>query len=398
MNVVVQKYGGSSVADAAGISNVARRIVETSDGGRLVCAVVSACGDTTDDLLRLAAEVSPHPPRRELDMLLSAGERISCALVAMAVERLRRPAVSFTGSQAGILTDTGHGEAEIMEVRANRVEKALEQGKIVLVAGFQGVSTENEVTTLGRGGSDTSAVALAHALGAELCEIYTDVDGVYSANPSVVASARLMPEITVDEMIGLTAAGAEVLALRSVLLARRHQMPLRVRSSFTATEGTLVRAGVIDVPNRICGVAFTTGESVFTITGLEDRAAESRILEALAQARVAVDCLVRESNGDISLVLAEEEATRAGRVLSELRAKHVCAYSVDKSMSRVSVVGRAARTTETTAAVASVLHHHGVPARLIQASLSLSCLVPRDLAEDVVTTLHDALGLDRDWS
>ena len=289
MNVVVQKYGGSSVADAAGISNVARRIVETSDGGRLVCAVVSACGDTTDDLLRLAAEVSPHPPRRELDMLLSAGERISCALVAMAVERLRRPAVSFTGSQAGILTDTGHGEAEIMEVRANRVEKALEQGKIVLVAGFQGVSTENEVTTLGRGGSDTSAVALAHALGAELCEIYTDVDGVYSANPSVVASARLMPEITVDEMIGLTAAGAEVLALRSVLLARRHQMPLRVRSSFTATEGTLVRAGVIDVPNRICGVAFTTGESVFTITGLEDRAAESRILEALAQARVAVD-------------------------------------------------------------------------------------------------------------
>ncbi len=396
MSIVVQKYGGSSVADAAGISNVARRIVETFDGGRLVCAVVSACGDTTDDLLRLAAEVSPHPPRRELDMLLSAGERISCALVAMAVERLRRPAVSFTGSQAGIVTDTGHGEAQIVEVRANRVEMALEQGKIALVAGFQGVSTENEVTTLGRGGSDTSAVALAHALGAELCEIYTDVDGVYSANPSVVASARLMTDVTLDEMIGLTAAGAEVLALRSVLLARRHQMPLRVRSSFTTTEGTLVRAGAMNAPNRICGVAFTTDESVLTITGLEDRAAESRILEAIAQTGVAVDYLVRESNGDISLVLAEGASTRAAAALSGLRSEQVCAYSVDKSTSRVSVVGRAAEAAETGAAVASVLRRHGVAARLIQTSLSQSCLVPKDLAEDVVADLHDALGLGSD--
>jgi len=214
LSIVVQKYGGSSVADAARIYNVARRIVETYDRGHSVCAVVSARGDTTDELIKLAYEITPHPPEREMDMLLSTGERISCALLAMAIDRMGKQAVSFTGSQAGILTDTVHTKARILDVRTARLEEAMAEGKIVLVAGFQGVSTEKDITTLGRGGSDTTAVALAHALGADVCEIYTDVDGVYTANPSLVSKARKIHTISYDEMLELAASGAQVVALR----------------------------------------------------------------------------------------------------------------------------------------------------------------------------------------
>ena len=394
VSTVVQKYGGTSVADAARISNVARRIVETFDDGRRVCAVVSACGDTTDDLTRLALEVSPHPQRREMDMLLSAGERISCALVAMAVERLGRPAVSFTGAQAGILTDEKHGKAQILEVRAHRVQDALERGQIALVAGFQGVSTGNQVTTLGRGGSDTSAVALAHALGAEVCEIYTDVDGVYTANPSVVAGARRLPEVTFDEMIELTAAGAEVLAMRSVVFAQRHQIPLRVCSSFSRAEGTLVSDGGLVAAERICGVAYTTDEVVMTITGDADRDKLGRACDALMAAGVPLRHIAEEADA-LSLILTREEVHEAEEVLSALKTSMPLSFALDLDSARVTVVGRAGHghggVVET---VTRVLEHMEVPTRLVDARRScLSCLVPRTRVEDVVCTLHEALGL-----
>jgi len=395
VNTVVQKYGGSSVADAARISNVARRIVETYDKGQRVCAVVSAPGDTTDDLIRLAGEVSPRPPRREMDMLLSAGERISCALVAMAVERLGRPAVSFTGSQAGIVTDTEHGDAEILEVRAHRVQDALEHGQIALVAGFQGVSTENQVTTLGRGGSDTSAVALAHALGAEVCEIYTDVDGVYTANPSVVAGARRIPEVTFDEMIELTAAGAEVLAMRSVVLAKRHQMPLRVCSSFTRAEGTLVRAGAIVAPERICGVAYTTDEVVVTIHGIADHDELQLVCDGLMAAGVSLQYITQEADGALSLILPREDALEAEDVLSTLKTAAPLSCVPDTKSARVAVVGRGVRgNVEVVQAVTRALEQVNAPTRWVDGSQSsLSCLVPRASVEGMVCALHEALGL-----
>jgi aspartate kinase len=394
VSIVVQKYGGTSVADAARISNVARRIVETFDDGQRVCAVVSACGDTTDDLTRLALEISPHPPSREMDMLLSAGERISCALVAMAVERLGRPAVSFTGAQAGILTDEKHGKAEILEVRAHRVQDALERGQIALVAGFQGVSTGNQVTTLGRGGSDTSAVALAHALGAEVCEIYTDVDGVYTANPSVVAGAHRIAAVTFDEMLELTAAGAQVLARRAVVCAQRHQIPLRVCSSFTSAEGTLVSDGGLVAADRICGVAYTTDEAVMTINGGADRDTLGRACDALTAAGVPLRHIAEEADA-LSLILTREEVHEAEEVLSALKTSMLLSFALDLESARVTVVGGAVRTDEKVLrAVCEVLERNELPARWVDASRScLSCLVPRTRVEDVVCTLHEALGL-----
>ncbi|HEY5388321.1 MAG TPA: aspartate kinase [Thermoleophilia bacterium] len=330
-----------------------------------------------------------------MDMLLSAGERISCALVAMAVERLGRPAVSFTGSQAGIVTDTEHGNAEILEVRAHRVQEALECGQIALVAGFQGVSIENQVTTLGRGGSDTSAVALAHALGAEVCEIYTDVDGVYTANPSVVAAARRIPEVTFDEMIELTAAGAEVLAMRSVVLAKRHQMPLRVCSSFTRAEGTLVRAGTLIAPDRICGVAYTMDEVVMTINGITDHDGLRRVCDGLMAAGAPLQYITKEADGALSLILSREEALAAEDVLSALKTAVPLSCVSDTNSARVAVVGRAVRgNVGVVQTMIRALEHLDAPTRWVDASWSsLSCLVPRRSVEDVVCALHEALEL-----
>ena len=292
MSVVVQKYGGTSVADAARIGNVARRIVATFEQGNSVCAVVSARGDTTDELLELAREITPDPPEREMDMLLSAGERISCALLAMAIHRLGYDAVSLTGSQAGIVTDTVHMKARILDIHPMRVKEAMEDGKIVLVAGFQGVSTAKDVTTLGRGGSDTTAVALAHALEAAVCEIYTDVDGVYTANPSLVAKARKLDPISYDEMLEMAASGAQVLALRSVEYARKYDIPIHVRSSFTDAEGTWVTDGGhgMDIEQQleqpiIRAVSYTTDEAKVTLRGVPDRpGVAARVFTALAEA------------------------------------------------------------------------------------------------------------------
>src|SRR3954469_17087543 len=282
MGLVVQKYGGSSVSDAERIKRVAERIVETKKAGHDVCVVVSAMGDTTDELLELAQQVSPLPPGRELDMLLTAGERISMALLAMAIQSLGLSARSFTGSQAGVITDSSHGRARIIDVTPGRITEAIAKGHIAIVAGFQGVSQDTkDITTLGRGGSDTTAVALAAALGAEVCEIYSDVDGVYSADPRIVPNARKLSRISYEEMLEMAACGAKVLMLRCVEYARRFGVPIHVRSSYSNLTGTIVAGKMEDLTVEqaiISGVAHDRSEAKVTVVGVPDRPGQAASL------------------------------------------------------------------------------------------------------------------------
>jgi len=403
--IVVQKYGGTSVADASRIMNVARRIVETYDEGNQVCAVVSARGDTTDELIQLAGEITPHPPEREMDMLLSAGERISCALLAMAIDRLGKVAVSFTGSQAGIVTDTFHTKARILDIRATRLVEAMSDGKITLVAGFQGVSTAKDVTTLGRGGSDTTAVALAHALAADVCEIYTDVEGVYTANPSLVARARKIPVISYDEMLELAASGAQVLALRSVEYARKYGIPIHVRSSFSHTDGTWVREEDDTMESAIIrGVTYAADEAKVTVRSVPDRpGVAAYVFGALADANVNVDMIIQnvgeEGHSDISCTVPREDLVAAEqalrRVVEDLGAK---GYTTDTTMAKVSVVGAGMRTNPGVAATMfKTLADIGVNLEMISTSpIKISCVIAEDRVEDAVRALHDAFGLDEE--
>jgi aspartate kinase len=403
--IVVQKYGGTSVADASRIMNVARRIVETYDQGNQVCVVVSARGDTTDELIQLAGEITPNPPEREMDMLLSAGERISCALLAMAIARLGKDAVSFTGSQAGIVTDTFHMRARILDIRATRLVEAMGDGKIALVAGFQGVSTEKDVTTLGRGGSDTTAVALAHALGADVCEIYTDVEGVYTANPSLVAKARKIPVISYDEMLELAAAGAQVLALRSVEYARKYNIPIHVRSSFSHTEGTWVREEDETMESAIIrGVTYTTDEAKVTVRAVPDRpGVAAHVFGALADAGVNVDMIIQNvgeaEHSDISCTVPADELANADQALrqivAELGAK---GYSTDTNMAKVSLVGAGMRTNPGVAATMfKTLADLGINLEMISTSpIKISCVIAKDRVDEAVRALHDAFELDRE--
>ena len=403
MSVVVQKYGGTSVADAARIGNVARRIVATFEQGNSVCAVVSARGDTTDELLELAREITPDPPEREMDMLLSAGERISCALLAMAIHRLGYDAVSLTGSQAGIVTDTVHTKARILEITPKRVQDAMDQGKIVLVAGFQGVSTEKDVTTLGRGGSDTTAVALAHALSADVCEIYTDVDGVYTANPSLVAKARKIDEISYDEMLEMAAAGAQVLAVRAVEYARKYDIPLHVRSSFTDYEGTWVREEDDTMESPIIrSVTYTTDEAKVTIRGVPDRpGVAAEVFSALADAHVNVDMIIQnsseEGHTDISCTIPSEDSLAADRVLQNLvRDLGAKGFSSNEAIAKVSVIGAGMRTNPGVAAkMFRSLAELGINLDMISTSpIKISVVMERSRADEAVRTLHTAFGLD----
>lgn len=302
MGIVVQKYGGSSVADAQGIKRVAQRIVEAKKSGHDVVVVVSAMGDTTDDLLALAHQVSPLPPGRELDMLLTAGERISMALLAMAIGNLGQEARSFTGSQAGVITDAEHGRAKIIDITPGRIEAALDDGAIAIVAGFQGVSsTSKDITTLGRGGSDTTAVALAAALNAEVCEIYSDVDGIFTADPRIVANARQIPRISYEETLEMAANGAKILHLRCVEYARRNNMPIHVRSSFSSKEGTWVvdadsvQDGAETMEQAIIsGVAHDRSQAKITVVGVPDKVGEAAVIfAALADASVNIDMIVQ---------------------------------------------------------------------------------------------------------
>jgi aspartate kinase len=403
LSVVVQKYGGTSVADAARIGNVARRIVATFEQGNSVCAVVSARGDTTDELVALASEITPDPPEREMDMLLSAGERISCALLAMAIHRLGYDAVSLTGSQAGILTDTVHTKARILDITPGRVQEAMHRGKIVLVAGFQGVSTDKDVTTLGRGGSDTTAVALAHALDADVCEIYTDVDGVYTANPSLVSKAHKITDISYDEMLEMAAAGAQVLAVRAVEYARKYDIPLHVRSSFTDYEGTWVREEDDTMESPIIrAVTYTTDEARVTIRGVPDRpGVAAEVFTALADAHVNVDMIIQNSSDeghtDISCTIPGEDSAAADRVLQTLVADlGARGFSSNEAIAKVSVIGAGMRTNPGVAAkMFRTLADMGINLDMISTSpIKISAVIDRTRADEAVRALHTAFGLD----
>jgi aspartate kinase len=401
--VVVQKYGGTSVADATRIGNVARRIVATYEQGNSVCAVVSARGDTTDELVALAHEITPHPPEREMDMLLSAGERISCALLAMAIDRMGREAVSLTGSQAGIVTDGVHTKARILGISPGRVLEAMAKGRIVLVAGFQGVSTDKDVTTLGRGGSDTTAVALAHALHADVCEIYTDVEGVYTANPSLVAKARKIERISYDEMLEMAAAGAQVLAVRAVEYARKYDIPIHVRSSFSAHEGTWVREEDPTMESPVIrSVTYTTDEARVTVRGVPDQpGVAAEVFGALAEAHVNVDMIIQNSSEsghtDISCTIPREDGAIADLALRAVVAKlGAKGFSTDNSIAKISVIGVGMRSNPGVAAMMfKTLAGLGINLDMISTSpIKISAVIAKDRVDEAVRTLHDVFELD----
>jgi aspartate kinase len=406
MAVLVQKYGGTSVAGPEEIKRVARRVVEAADAGNEVCVVVSAMGDTTDRLIELARRVSSDPHPREQDMLLTAGERIAVALVSMAIIDLGRDAVSFTGSQAGIVTDARHGRARIVEMRRGRVHEALEQGKIAIVAGFQGVSTTTrDVTTLGRGGSDTTAVALAAALGAGVCEIYTDVDGVYTADPRVAPGARKLREVSYEEMLELAAGGARVLALRSVEYARNHGVKLHVRSSFEPGEGTwVVREEDMLEQAIVSGIAHDTSEAKVTIRKVPDRPGiAGRTFRPLADAGINVGEIVQNTSvaglADISFTLPESELDRARPILERL-ARDIGAegFDCERDIAKITVVGAGMRSNPgVAAAIFEALADAGINIEIISTSpIRVSCVVPAAEAERAVNVVHERLRLAED--
>ncbi len=360
-------------------------------------------GKTTDDLIRLAHDVARHPGGREMDMLLTSGERISMALVCMAVEDLGVPAISFTGSQAGIVTDTAHGRAKILEVRADRIRQALAEGKVAIVAGFQGVSTDRDITTLGRGGSDTTAVALAAALGADVCEIYTDVEGVYSADPRVVPEARKLAHVSFDEMLEMAATGGRVLALRSVEFARNYGVPVHVRSSFTWAPGTWVTEEDPSMEQAIIsGVTHDASEAKITIEQVPDRPGiAGRMFRELADAGINVDMIVQNvstaGHTDISFTLPRDDVARAGAVMEKIVVEtEASGFRTDDRIGRVSLVGAGMKTNpEVAARMFEALAAEGINIEMISTStIRISCVVHEDDVERAVRALHRAFGLE----
>jgi aspartate kinase len=386
---VVMKFGGTSVGDPDKLKSVARRLVAAREEGARVVAVLSAMGSTTDDLLDLARQVSDRPEPRELDMLISVGERISCALAAMAIHDLGHEAISLTGSQAGIVTDTVHGKAKIVDVRARRIHEALDQDKIVLVAGFQGVSVDSrDVTTLGRGGSDTTAVALAAALGAQVCEIYTDVDGVYSADPRLVPSARKLPVLSFEEMLEMASSGARVMATRAIEVARSHNVRLHVRSTFHDVEGTWIREEDEKMLEKalISGVVHQREETVYRVEGA--RAAE--LFGALADASVNVDTIV-QTGRDIVFSAPVEDRPDAERALNSLGVH----WSARDDLGKVSLVGAGMKSHPGVAAKTfATLEALGIAAPVVSTSpIKIACHVPSVDVDRAVQALHEAFEL-----
>lgn len=412
MGLIVQKYGGSSVADAEGLKRVAGRIVATKKAGHQVVVVVSAMGDTTDELIALANQVTPMPSGRELDMLLTAGERISMALLAMAIGNLGHEAMSFTGSQAGVITDSSHGKARIIDVAPGRIREALEGGHIAIVAGFQGVSQDtNDVTTLGRGGSDTTAVALAAALDADVCEIYTDVDGVYSADPRVVASARKLTTVTYEEMLELAASGAKVLHLRCVEYARRFNLPIHVRSSFSNLEGTWIvqdhPEGAEDMEQAIIsGIAHDKSEAKITIVGVPDRkGVAARIFQSIADAAINIDMIVQNVSAaatgltDISFTLPKSDGAEATALLKEIQGEiGFASLLYDDQVGKLSLVGAGMRSHPgVTATFFACLAEAGLNIEMISTSeIRISVIVRDTDLEAGVRAAHTAFELDTD--
>ncbi|MEU1915619.1 aspartate kinase [Streptomyces massasporeus] len=417
MGLVVQKYGGSSVADAEGIKRVAKRIVEAKQNGNQVVAVVSAMGDTTDELIDLAEQVSPMPAGRELDMLLTAGERIAMALLAMAIKKLGHEAQSFTGSQAGVITDSVHNKARIIDVTPGRIKTSVDEGNIAIVAGFQGVSQDTkDITTLGRGGSDTTAVALAAALDADVCEIYTDVDGVFTADPRVVKKARKIDWISFEDMLELAASGSKVLLHRCVEYARRYNIPIHVRSSFSGLQGTWVSSEPVVRTTQqgekqveqalISGVAHDTSEAKVTVVGVPDKPGEAAsIFRTIADAEINIDMVVQNvsaaSTGltDISFTLPKTEGRKAIDALEKNKAGiGFDSLRYDDQIGKISLVGAGMKTNPgVTADFFTALSDAGVNIELISTSeIRISVVTRADDVPEAVRAVHSAFGLDSD--
>ena len=411
MSLVVQKYGGSSLTDADSIKRVARRIVETRKAGNDVCVVVSAMGDTTDGLMDLAQQISPLPPAREMDMLLTAGERISMSLVAMAIANLGHTARSFTGSQAGVITDSAHGKARIIDVTPGRIKDALANGDITIVAGFQGVSASSkDITTLGRGGSDTTAVALAAALHADICEIYTDVDGIFTADPRIVHTARKIDRISNEEMLEMAACGAKILHLRCVEYARRFDMPIHVRSSFSYREGTLVvtqptdeQGDTVEAP-IIAGVAHDRSEAKITVVGVPDHpGTAAEIFQACADAEINIDMIVQNVSTvetgltDISFTLPQSDGQVGVQALKRIQPKvGFASLLYDDHIGKLSLVGAGMRSHPgVSATLFKALADAGINIEMISTSeIRVSVVTRDDQLDDAVRAVHTAFGLD----
>ena len=413
MALIVQKFGGTSVGDSERIKDVARRIVSTADAGQRVCVVVSAMGHTTDELVRLADEISPAPHEREMDMLLTAGERISMALLAMAIGTLGQEARSFTGSQAGVITDSEHGRAKIIDVTPGRLEAAIAEGAVAIVAGFQGVSqTTKDITTLGRGGSDTTAAALAAALGADVCEIYSDVDGIFTADPRIVSTARQIPRISYEEALEMTANGAKILHLRCVEYARRNDIPIHVRSSFSDRPGTWVVSSE-DVRKDpameqaiISGVAHDRSEAKVTVVGVPDKVGEAAaIFRALANAQINIDMIVQNVSAaataltDISFTLPRADGQTAMTALARLKDEiGFERLQYDDGVGKVSIVGAGMRSSPgITARFFQALADAGVNIEMISTSeIRISVVVNENQVDAAVNAAHEAFDLGTD--
>ena len=403
MATVVTKFGGTSVGSTERIRAVAERLIARRKSGDRVVAVVSAMGHVTDELVELAEQVCADPPEREMDMLLSTGEQVSIALLAMAIHARGHDAVSFTGPQVGIVTDSVHSKAKITEVRADRVKQALDHGKIVIVAGFQGITSDGQITTLGRGGSDTTAVAIAAGIDADVCEIYTDVDGVYTADPRIVPQARKIDTISYEEMLEMAASGAGVLQMRSVEFARNHGVIIHCRSSFTETPGTIVKEADETMEQAIIsGVTHDTSEAKLTIRDVPDHpGVAAAVFGKLATNNVNVDMIIQnvseQGTTDISFTAPKDDLPRAKRaldeVVSELGARE---WSVDESVAKVSLVGAGMRTHPGIAArMFATLADAGVNLDMISTSpIRISCVISAEQVATAVQALHSAFGLD----
>ncbi|OGX29944.1 MAG: aspartate kinase [Omnitrophica WOR_2 bacterium RIFCSPHIGHO2_01_FULL_49_10] len=404
-SLIVQKYGGSSVANPERIKNAAKRVVRYKKEGHDVVVVVSALGDTTDELIELAYKVTDDPSEREMDMLISTGEQISCALLAMAVEKLGTPAISFTGAQVGIITDTSHTKARILNISAaDRIKEKLKEGKVVIIAGFQGISIKKEITTLGRGGSDLTAVALASALGAKICEIYTDVDGVYTADPRIVKNAKKLSRISYDEMLELASLGAKVMQARSVEYGKRYDIPIHVRTSFSNAEGTIICKEAKSMEKiDVSGLALQKDEAKVTICDVPDKPGIAAIIfKELGANNIVIDMIVqnvgRTGTTDVSFTVPTEDLAKTMKVAKRV-AREIGAGEVikDENIAKISIVGIGMRS------------HAGIAARMFKAlaskkiniemistsEIKISCVIGKKFAESALKVLHDEFDLKK---
>jgi len=402
--IIVQKYGGSSVADLEKIKKVAQRVVSYAKGGNRVVVVISAMGDTTDELVSRAKEINPNPSEREMDMLMSTGEQQSCSLLAMAIHQLDREAISFTGAQVGIITDTYHTQAKILKIETKRIKKELVKGNIVIVAGFQGLTKTSEITTLGRGGSDLSAVALAVSLKADLCEIFTDVEGIYTADPRVVPEAKKLKDITFDEMLELASLGAQVMHTRAIEVAKKFNIPIHVRGSFTKKEGTIImqKSSYIEKP-VVRGITLTSNEAKLTLCNVPDKPGiAAHLFNELARQNINVDMIVQnvshKRTTDISFTVPKKNLTKALRISKSI-SKSVGAGGVisDETIAKVSVVGVGMKSHSGVAARCfSVLAKNKINIDMISTSeISISCVVKKAAGKKALKVLHKGFKLDK---